>query len=77
MHASMLLHHTAKCGRPMVNVNSPVRVVDYDGLTADIGTIVNFTCPPDLLLIRPNSTSCTGNGVWAPDPSGVMCAQGY
>ena len=73
----MLLHHNiiiAKCGRPMIN--SLVKVIGYDGLPADIGTTINFSCPPDLSLIGPNSTTCTGNREWTPDPSGVMCAQG-
>ena len=59
-------------------INSPVEVVDYrdNGLPADAGTTVNLTCPPNLSLIGPNSTSCIGNGEWEPDPSGVMCTKG-
>ena len=53
-------------------------LVDYgdNDLPADIGTIVNLICPPDLSLVRPNSIACTGNGEWEPDPSGVMCIKG-
>ena len=59
-------------------INSLVRLVGYvgDGTTADIGTIIDFTCPPDLLLTGPNSMTCTENGEWIPDPSGVMCTKG-
>ena len=66
----------AKCGHPMMN--SSVKVVDYgdNDLSADIGTIVNLTCLPDLSLVGPNSIACTGNGEWQPDPSGVMRIKG-
>lgn len=66
----------AKCGYPMIN--SPVVVVGYDdnGVPANIGTTVNFICPPDLSLIGINSTTCTGNEEWRPDPSVVMCTKG-
>lgn len=56
-------------------IDSPVIIGD-DGLLADVGTIINLTCPPDLLLNGPNSITCTGNGEWKPDPSVVMCVQG-
>lgn len=67
----------AKCGRPMLN-SLEVGVVGYDsdGITIDVGTTLNFTCPPDLLLTGPNSTTCTGNREWTPDTSGVMCTKG-
>ena len=71
----MVLHHdVAKCGHPLIG--SPLKVIGYDGLPADIGTTIDFTCPPDLSLIGPTSATCTGNGEWTPDPSGVMCKQG-
>ena len=87
MHVSSVHNHThdrfntiAKCGHP--TINNLVKVMGYesddgdDGLPADIGTTINFTCPPDLLLIGANSTTCTGNGEWAPDPSRVVCTKG-
>ena len=57
-------------------IDHVVRVVGYDGLPADVGTTVYFTCPPDLALVGSNSITCTGNGEWTPDPSVVMCMQG-
>ena len=66
--------YIAKCEHPMID--SVVNVGGYDGLPADIGTMVNFTCPPDLSLIGPTSTTCNGSGQWTPDPSGMMCTQG-
>ena len=59
-------------------MNSSVKVVDYgdNDLSADIGTIVDLTCPPDLSLVGPNSIACIENGEWEPDPSGVMCIKG-
>ena len=57
-------------------IDNMVKVVGYDGLTADIGTTINFTCPPDLSLIGPNSTTCTRNGEWEPDPNEAMCTKG-
>ena len=56
--------------------DSLVKVVGFDGLMTVVGTTVNLTCPPDQSLIGPNSTVCTVNGEWKPDPSGVICMQG-
>ena len=66
----------AKCGYPMIN--SPVEVVGYsdNGVPVNVGTTVNFICPPDLSLTGTNSTTCTGNEEWKPDPSVVMCTKG-
>ena len=59
-------------------INSPVVVVGYgdDGVPANVGITVNFICPPDLSLVGINSTTCTGNEEWKPDPSVVMCTKG-
>ena len=37
------------------------------------GSNVTFSCPPELVLIGPNSSTCMGNGEWEPDPRGVKC----
>ena len=73
MYITIFIHVIAKCGHP--TIKSPVNIIDYgdNGLPADI---INFTCPPDLSLVGPNSITCTGNGEWEPDPSGVMCTEG-
>ena len=59
-------------------INSPVAVVGYgdNGVPANVGTTINFICPSDLSLIGRNSTTCTGNEEWKPDPSEVMCTKG-
>ena len=37
------------------------------------GETVRLSCPPELVLIGPNSTTCTWNGKWEPDPREVTC----
>ena len=37
------------------------------------GTTVSFSCPPELVLVGPNASVCTRNGVWDPDPREVAC----
>ena len=37
------------------------------------GESVNFSCPPELVLIGPNSTMCMGNGEWEPEPREMVC----
>lgn len=65
----------AKCGYP--TIKNPVKVKGYDdgndGLLANVGTIINFTCLSDLSLIGPSSATCTRNGEWEPDPQDVEC----
>ena len=50
------------------------RIEALDSILPKEGATLNFTCPPGLVLIGPNSTTCTGNGEWEPDPSGLTCA---
>ena len=38
-----------------------------------VGSIINFTCPFELILSGPNSTVCTMYGQWEPDPKEVEC----
>lgn len=38
------------------------------------GTVITFTCSEsDLVLTGPNTTVCTNNGEWEPDPMEVAC----
>ena len=37
------------------------------------GVTVNFTCAPGRILTGPNSTTCTENGLWDPDPRDTQC----
>ena len=47
-----------------------VITMDY---SATEGTTVTFSCPPQYVLIGPNTTTCMGNGEWKPDPREVEC----
>ena len=47
-------------------------ILDDHGLPIE-GSTVRFSCPPGQVLMGPNSLICTGNGVWEPDPSGLIC----
>ncbi|MCG8621710.1 MAG: CCP domain-containing protein [Proteobacteria bacterium] len=70
----------ANCGYPETESNynimndsgSVPNIEGYNGLPVE-GSIVTFSCPPELVLTGPNSATCTGNGRWQPDPSGLMC----
>ena len=37
------------------------------------GCSITFSCPPGWEVNGPNSATCTGNGEWEPDPTGLMC----
>ena len=37
------------------------------------GNSVNLNCPPGLMLIGPNVSTCMRNGKWEPDPREVAC----
>ena len=37
------------------------------------GAVLSFDCPPQHVLIGPNTTTCMGNGEWEPDPREVEC----
>ena len=50
------------------------RIEALNGILPKEGATFDFNCPPGLALIGPNSTTCTGNGEWEPDPSGLACA---
>ena len=66
----------ANCGHPellsTVRNDSVPRAEAYDDLPIE-GSTTTFSCPPGLVLIGPNSSTCMGNGEWEPDPSRLMC----
>jgi hypothetical protein len=37
------------------------------------GTTFTLSCPPGLVLIGPNLTTCTKTGEWEPDPNRLVC----
>ena len=71
----------ANCGIPEIpvtpdNESAPVVVdyVDNNSVPAYIeGSTVSFSCLPGFELIGPNSATCTENGEWVPEPTGIMC----
>ena len=50
------------------------RIEALDGILPKESATFTFSCPPELVLIGPNSTTCRGNGEWEPDPSGLTYA---
>ena len=46
--------------------------MDYS-YPAPEGTTISFSCPPRMVLIGPNASTCVENGEWKPDPRGVEC----
>ena len=73
--------YIANCGIPEIpfipdNESAPsvVNYVDDTTVPAFIeGSTVSFSCPPGFELIGPNSVTCTENGEWVPEPTGIMC----
>jgi hypothetical protein len=37
------------------------------------GQFITYTCPPGFVLTGPNTSVCSGNGEWEPDPGHVTC----
>ena len=37
------------------------------------GATLTFECPPQYVLLYPNTTACMGNGEWESDPREVEC----
>jgi hypothetical protein len=61
-----------KCNNPSVLIHSDVIVVGYED-PALIGDTITFSCPTGAIISGPNSSVCTGNGEWEPDPRKVEC----
>ena len=75
------LLYIANCGHPALmpvctlscSADSIPRVVGYDDIIPVEGSTITFSCPPGLELVGPNSATCSRNGEWGPDLSGLMC----
>ena len=63
----------AYCGNPLRSSTNDFshRVIAY----SDLPTSVYFSCPFDLVLTGPNTTTCVNKSHWEPDPSKVMCTK--
>ena len=66
-------NNAVKCNTLTRIVDTSVQVDFDDRQPALEGTAVSFSCPPGLMLNRPNMTICMENGEWEPDPREVKC----
>ena len=62
-----------KCNDPMELTNA--LALDYVDPARE-GHNITFACPPGQTLNGSNSSTCMGNGEWAPDPREVECTGG-
>jgi hypothetical protein len=63
------------CNHPFQDINNnsvTVIIEDYMDPLLE-GTVLSFDCPPQYVLIGPNTTTCMVNGEWEPDPREVEC----
>jgi hypothetical protein len=64
---------TVICGHPFQGIDSNSVIIEGYMDPALEGTVVSFDCPPQQVLIGPNTTTCMRNGEWEPDPREVEC----
>ena len=67
LHISIFL---AKCGS--IDRSNLLTITGYRD-PALTGTNVSFSCLPGSIFTGPNSTTCTQEGLWDPDPNQVVC----
>ena len=65
------MHVTANCGDPM-RLRSDLIVLGYTNPALE-GTSVDLKCPPGLMFVGPNVSTCMENGEWEPDLGEVEC----
>ena len=76
--ADLSPHTVTRCGHPISDgatdnsTSDSIVVVGYMDPVIE-GTTVTFECPPQYVLIGPNTTTCMGNEKWEPDPRDVEC----
>ena len=56
----------------ILSSDDSVRVTSYRNPTME-GTMIAFSCPPQLILTGSNTSTCMGNGEWEPDPKQTRC----
>ena len=64
--------HVVTCPQVQIDLDDLIMVVKHRN-PAMQGTTVSFSCPPGLLLIGSNASTCMGNGEWEPDIKGTRC----
>ena len=42
-----------------------------------VGTNITLSCPPEMILNGPDSSTCTEEGMWEPKPSEAECKGEY
>ena len=67
---------TVNCGAPFDELASSMMVMGYNGVALE-GDSVSFTCSSGDVLTGPNSSICTGNGKWEPDPRISACHKNH
>ena len=66
--------HAVTCDQPQQLLNHPVSVINGSQDNPHIeGQFIIYTCPPGFVLTGLNTSMCTGNGEWDPDPGMVTC----
>ena len=61
----------AKCSYPLVEERR-VLIAEYSDPALE-GHSVTFGCPPGLIMVGSNTSTCMENGKWNPDPVNVTC----
>ena len=52
--------------------NDSITIIGYVDPALE-GATLAFECPPQYILIGPNTTTCMGDGEWEPDPREIEC----
>ena len=71
-------HTPVTCDLPLQLLEQPV-IVDpgFQVIPHREGQFITYTCPSEFILTGPNTSECTGNGRWEPDPGQVDCRGDY
>ena len=68
--AQEIFYFLAKYGR--INRSDLMMITGYRD-PALTGTNVSFSCLPGSIFTGPNSSTCTEEGLWDPDPTQAVC----
>ena len=65
--------HAVTCDLPNHLLQDPVMVSGSQESPHREGQFITYTCPTGFILDGSNSSVCTGNGEWEPDPGELDC----